>query len=43
VEATIRLARDFAEKAKSHLALFKPSIERDALMSLADYAVERFD
>ena len=41
IEATMVLAREFSEKAKSHLSLFKSSIERDALLALADYAVER--
>ena len=41
VEETFKLARDFAEKAKAHLKLFKPSIEREALIKATDYAVER--
>lgn len=40
---TMLLARRFVEKAKSHLAVFKPSIEREALAALADYAVDRSD
>lgn len=34
-------AREFVEKAKRNLEIFKPSLERDALIGLADYAVER--
>ena len=41
IDATRSLARDLTEKAKGRLAAFKPSIERDALALLADYAVER--
>src|SRR3989338_3163552 len=43
LEATFDLARQYSEKAKSHLALFKPSIEREALVAVADYAVNRSD
>lgn len=41
IEATLDLARDIADKAKDKLTAFKPSIERDALAALADYAVDR--
>jgi octaprenyl-diphosphate synthase len=41
ITTTMNLARSYAEKAKSHLSTFKPSIEREALASLADYVVER--
>jgi octaprenyl-diphosphate synthase len=41
IDATMELARGYAEKAKAHLKAFRPSIERDALLSLADYAVQR--
>lgn len=41
VDATMDLARDYAEKAKAHLEAFRPSIERDSLVALADYAVQR--
>ncbi|MBI4212602.1 MAG: polyprenyl synthetase family protein [Deltaproteobacteria bacterium] len=43
LDATLDLARDFADKAKSHLTIFKPSIEREALAAVADYAVDRRD
>lgn len=38
---TLELAREFVERAKSHLAPFKPSIEKDALLHLADYVITR--
>lgn len=41
IEATWQLASEFASSAKKRLDTFKPSIERDTLMALADYAVER--
>ncbi|MFH0800753.1 MAG: polyprenyl synthetase family protein [Pseudomonadota bacterium] len=41
ISAALDLARQIAGGAKKHLELFKPSIERDALISIADYAVER--
>ena len=41
IEATLRLARELAERAKGRLSSFKPSIERDALAMLADYSAER--
>lgn len=41
IEATWALAREYSVRAKERLGLFKPSIERDALMMLADYAVDR--
>lgn len=41
IEETASLAQRYADKAKACLSAFKPSIERDALMALADYAVER--
>ena len=41
IESTLRLARETAAKAKENLVFFKPSIERDSLAQLADYAVSR--
>jgi len=43
ISETASLARQYAEKAKSFLTIFKSSIERDALLGLADYAVERHE
>lgn len=41
ITATIDLAKGFSERAKRHLAVFKPSPEHDSLFALADYVVER--
>lgn len=41
IESTWRLAREYVDQAKSELSAFKPSIERDSLLMLADYAVDR--
>lgn len=41
IDATLELARKLAIEAKGHLQVFKASIERDSLLALADYAVER--
>ncbi|MBI2345521.1 MAG: polyprenyl synthetase family protein [Deltaproteobacteria bacterium] len=41
IDYTRKLARDYAERAKSHLKPFKPSIEKDALLALADYVTSR--
>jgi len=41
VQATRSLAFEYVEQAKAHLAVFKPSIEREALLSLSDYILER--
>jgi len=41
IEETSSLARGYANRAKACLEVFKPSIERDALMGIADYAVLR--
>lgn len=38
---SIELARSFVEKAKGALKPFKPSIEKECLAALADYAIER--
>lgn len=38
---TRRLARELSVQAKERLVVFKPSIEREALMMLAEYAVDR--
>lgn len=39
--STLELARQYAEKAKEHLNLFKPSLEKESLLALADYVVDR--
>lgn len=41
IKETEAMARKYADSAKAHLDVFKPSIERDALLGLADYAVWR--
>ncbi len=41
IETTRQLAGQHVERAKAHIAVFKPSIEHDALNALADYVVER--
>lgn len=41
LEDSLDTARNFAKKAKEDLSPFKPSIEKDSLMALADYAVSR--
>lgn len=38
---TQNLAREHAQKAKANLAIFKPSIEKESLLALADYIVDR--
>ncbi|PIR26086.1 MAG: hypothetical protein COX62_02810 [Deltaproteobacteria bacterium CG_4_10_14_0_2_um_filter_43_8] len=43
IEETLKLSREYAEKAKAQLQLFKPSIERDALLAATDYAVDRVE
>ena len=40
-ETTRNLARQFATRAKENLDAFKPSLEKETLLSLADYAIER--
>jgi octaprenyl-diphosphate synthase len=41
INETTRLARAYAKKANESLALFKPSIERDALIGISEYVVDR--
>lgn len=41
IEATWKMAREYAQRAKGTLSVFEPSVERDSLIMLADYAVER--
>lgn len=41
IKETTRLANSYIQKAKENLSLFKPTIEKDALMSIADYVVLR--
>lgn len=38
---TMNLARNYVNQAKQALNIFKPSIEKEALLALADYVVER--
>jgi octaprenyl-diphosphate synthase len=40
-EATFDLARDYVEKAKAQLIPFRASLEKDILLALADYVLER--
>ena len=41
LKKTQELAKTFTDRAKENLAPFKPSLEKEALLGLADYAVER--
>ncbi len=41
LKGTHTRAQKFVAQAKESLSLFKPSIEREALLSLADYVIER--
>ena len=41
IDYTLNLARHHVTKAKSALAVFKNSIEKEALLAMADYACER--
>ena len=41
IEYAERRAVEFAERAKKPLALFPPSAERDALLALPDYVIQR--
>ncbi len=41
IEATLGLAKDHVEKAKSHLKMLPMKAEREALEGLADYIVQR--
>lgn len=41
LKATRHLALEFVERSKKSLEIFKPSIEKEALLSLADYVVDR--
>ncbi len=38
---TRNLAHEYAQKAKANLSIFKHSLEKESLMTLADYVVER--
>lgn len=38
---TQKLAEQYVEKAKSHLEPFKPTLEKESLLSLADYTITR--
>ena len=40
-EKTKELAGSFVKKARGHLDFFKPSLEKEALLGLADYVVHR--
>ena len=39
--SALEIARNFAARAKEEIVHFKPSLERDALMAIADYSVSR--
>ncbi|EKD41184.1 MAG: hypothetical protein ACD_73C00812G0007 [uncultured bacterium] len=41
INETTKLAQSYVQKAKDKLTKFKPSIERDALLNIADYVVLR--
>lgn len=41
LDYTLKLARSYVEKAKSHLDSFKHSIEKEAMLALADYVIDR--
>lgn len=41
LDASLDIARNFSQKAKEELVSFKPSIEKDSLMAIADYVVSR--
>lgn len=41
LQETRRLAKQYVEKAKAHLDIFKPSLEKESLLALADYVIER--
>ncbi|PIR18302.1 MAG: octaprenyl diphosphate synthase [Deltaproteobacteria bacterium CG11_big_fil_rev_8_21_14_0_20_49_13] len=41
IEASLSMARAYANRAKEELTSFKPSLEKEALMALADYSVSR--
>ncbi|MDP2600689.1 MAG: polyprenyl synthetase family protein [Deltaproteobacteria bacterium] len=41
IKETQRLAKQYVEKAKTHLDIFKPSLEKESLLVLADYVIER--
>lgn len=41
LNAARNLARKYAERAKENLNPFKPSLEKEALLGLADYVIER--
>ena len=41
IEKARDLARHYVEKAQSHLDLFKPSLEKESLLGLAEYAIRR--
>lgn len=41
IEESLGMARDFAATAKEELSAFKPSLEKEALIAIADHAVSR--
>ncbi len=41
IKETRRLAKHYVERAKTHLDIFKPSLEKESLIALADYVIER--
>lgn len=41
IEASLKAARALIEEAKTELALFPPSKEKDSILAMADYAMQR--
>ena len=41
IAMALERAQEHASKAKAHLSVFPPSLERDALMALPDYVLAR--
>jgi octaprenyl-diphosphate synthase len=41
IENTLNFARSYVQKAKDALHLFKPSMEKEALLALASYVIDR--
>lgn len=41
IDYTLKLAKSYVEKAKDCLIPFKPTLEKEALLFLADYAIQR--
>lgn len=41
IAGTVQLAKNYVEQAKEELSVFKPSLEKEALLSIADYVLFR--